>query len=63
MGFLNNEEIQRARMLAYEIADFFSAIRNEINLDKPSIEYLQEKIRGLKQDVNCLDYLINKEDN
>lgn len=58
MDNLNNEEAARAKMLVNEIDDMLNSIRNEVLYnDYISKTYIQEKLSGIKNDINCLDSL------
>lgn len=64
MDKLSEEEVERCKMLVYEIDDMFSAIKTEVQGDFTnyvSRRYLKEKLDGIIQDIKCLDSIVNTE--
>ena len=59
---MGNDEIRIAKNCAYNILDNLQAIITELNNINPYEGYLNEKLGHIKNDVDALDYQINKED-
>ena len=58
-GFIEGDELRRAKMLVNEIDDFMNSIRNEVNQKRAYTRYLDEKLNGLITDVNCLKSIVD----
>lgn len=59
-GYLDGNELKRAKMLVNEIDDFMNSIRNEVNQDRAYTRYLNEKVNGVIMDINCLKTMIEE---
>ena len=57
-GYIEGNELARAKMLVNEIDDFMNSIRNEVNQKRAYKGYLQEKLSGVITDINCLKSII-----
>ncbi len=58
-GYIEGNELARAKMLVNEIDDFMNSIRNEVNQKRAYTRYLDEKLNGLITDVNCLKSIVD----
>ena len=58
-GYIDGNELARAKMLVNEIDDFMNSIRNEVNQKRAYTRYLDEKLNGLITDVNCLKSIVD----
>ena len=61
--YLDEEEMNRAKMCITNIQDKFEAIKTELNNEKAYKGYLKEKLDSIQWDVNCLLNMCNSEDN
>lgn len=56
---LNIEEKERIKAILYAVNDNLSAIASEINTDKPYSEYINEKLKPIINDINCIQSIIS----
>ena len=59
-GYIEGNELARARMLVNEIDDFMNSIRNEVNQKRAYTRYLDEKLSGVINDINCLKSIVDE---
>ena len=59
-GYIEKNELERAKMLVNEIDDFMNSIRNEVNQKRAYTRYLDEKLSGVILDINCLKSIIDE---
>lgn len=60
MGYIEGNELRRAKMLVEEINDFMLALTNEVNQKRAYTGYMQEKLNGVITDVKCLQSIIEQ---
>lgn len=58
-GYIDGDELARAKMLVNEIDDFMNSIRNEVNQKRAYTRYLDEKLSGMIFDVKCLKSIVD----
>lgn len=59
---LTPEERERAKMLMQEIDDMLNSVRTEIyTAENVYIPYLKEKMRGINNDIMCLNNLLESD--
>ena len=59
LPYLELNETKRMYYLLNEIDNLFIAIHNELANEKPYKCYIQEKMKGIVTDINCILNLIN----
>ena len=60
MGYIEGNELRRAKMLVDEINDLMLSLTNEVNQKRAYTGYMQEKLNGVITDVNCLQSIIEQ---
>lgn len=59
LPYLELNETRRMYYLLNEIDNLFIAIHNELANEKPYKYYIQEKMKGIVTDINCILSLID----
>lgn len=60
MGYIEGNELRRAKMLVDEINDLMLSLTNEVNQKRAYTGYMQEKLNGVITDVKCLQSIIEQ---
>lgn len=64
MDYLSDEEVKRAKMCTSNIQDKLQAVIKELNESPRAYKtYLREKMNSITWDVNCLNNMVEEEEN
>lgn len=62
MNYLGKNEQERMKQLIREIEDNWNAIKTELQNEKAYKIYLLEKMQGINWNINCINLLLEDED-
>lgn len=62
MNYLEKSKQERIKQLIREIEDNWAAIKTELENEKAYKIYLLEKMQGINWNINCINLLLEDED-
>lgn len=62
MNYLEKSKQERIKQLIREIEDNWNAIKTELENEKAYKIYLLEKMQGINWNINCINLLLENED-